>query len=260
MGDVRRVKTVARISVSPVKGFRLRHPDEVHLDTDGVPGNRRFFIVDADGQRLRGSQTPWLSLLAADYDEEAEQLTIRFPDGSVASGGAEGNGERIDSKAGTLQLEGTVVDGPWQALLTEVAGKPVRLVRADRLEDVAVAPATIVSDGSLARFADVAGVAELDARRFRMLFELSGCRAHEEDEWEGELLSIGDALVRVGTGVDRCAVTTRDPETAERDLDTLRLLADYRGRRKRDGAVIFGVYATVERPGRVRVGDAVELA
>jgi MOSC domain-containing protein len=254
------MKTVARISVSPVKGFRLHHPAEVHLDTDGVPGNRRFFIVDADGQRLRGSQTPWFSLLAADYDEDSEQLTIRFPDGGVERGGAEGNGERIVSTSGTLQLEGTVVEGPWEAPLSEVAGKPVRLVRADRLDDVAVAPATLVSDGSLARLADVAGVKDLDARRFRMLFELAGCRAHEEDEWEGELLAIGDALVRVGTGVDRCAVTTRDPETAERDLDTLRLLADYRGRRERDGAVIFGVYATVERPGRVRVGDAVDLA
>jgi len=254
------MKTVARISVAPVKGFRLHHPSEVRLDTDGVPGNRRFFVVDAEGQRLRGSQTPWFSLLAADYDEDAEQLTVRFPDGTVVSGAAAGNGERIRSTAGTLQLDGTVVEGAWEAPMSEIAGKPVRLVRADRLDDVAMAPATLVSDGSLARLADVAGVPELDARRFCMLFELAGCRAHEEDEWEGELLLVGDALVRVGTGVDRCAVTTRDPETAERDLDTLRLLADYRGRRERDGAVIFGVYATVERPGRVRVGDAVELA
>lgn len=254
------MKTVARISVSPVKGFRLRHPDQVRLEADGVPGNRRFFVVDADGQRLRGSQTPWFSLLAADYDEDAERLTVRFPDGSAASGSAEGSGERIDSKAGTLALRGAIVDGPWETPMSAVAGKPVRLARADRLDDVAVAPATLVSDGSLARLADVAGVTDLDARRFRMLFELAGCHAHEEDGWEGELLSIGDAVVRVGTGVDRCAVTTRDPETAERDLDTLRLLADYRGRRERDGAVLFGVYATVERPGRVRVGDAVELA
>ena len=51
-------------------------------------------------------------------------------------------------------------------------------------------------------------------------------------------------------------MTTRDPETGERDLDTLRLLADYRGRRESDGAVLFGVYAKVERPGCVRVGDS----
>ena len=44
-------------------------------------------------------------------------------------------------------------------------------------------------------------------------------------------------------------MTTRDPDTGERDLDTLRLLKDYRGQRESDGAVLFGVYAYVERPG-----------
>jgi uncharacterized protein YcbX len=88
-----------------------------------------------------------------------------------------------------------------------------------------------------------------------MLFELAGCRPHEEDEWEGRRFAIGEAVIRVGVGVDRCAVTTRDPDTAARDLDTLRVLADYRGRRTSDGAVLFGVYATVERPGRVGVGE-----
>ena len=142
--------------------------------------------------------------------------------------------------------------------MSALAGSPVRLVRADHLAAVANAPATLVSDGSLARFAAAAGADGVDARRFRMLFELAGCQPHEEDDWEGRCFSIGSAVVRVGAGVDRCAVTTRDPETAIRDLDTLRVLADYRGRRASDGAVLFGVYATVEAPGRVRVGDAIE--
>ena len=92
-----------------------------------------------------------------------------------------------------------------------------------------------------------------------MLFTLAGCDAHEEDTWSGKLLRVGETLLRVGGPVDRCAVTTRDPDSGERDLDTLRLLEDYRG--VRDGKhVDFGVYATVEQPGRVRVGDLVELA
>jgi len=253
------VKTVARISTSPVKGFRLRHPSEVELRVDGVPGNRRFFVIGADGERLRGSQTPWFSLLAADYDEGAEELTVRFPDGTAATGSARGDGERIHTAAGSLDLEGVIVDGPWTEPMSAVAGEPVRLVRADDLAAVAQAPATIVSDGSLGRLAAEASVDSLDSRRFRMLFELAGCRAHEEDEWQGLHVRIGGAVVRVGDEVTRCAVTTRDPDTATRDLDTLRVLADYRGRRESDGMVLFGVYAYVEQPGRVRVGDPVEL-
>ena len=59
--------------------------------------------------------------------------------------------------------------------------------------------------------------------------------------------------------VGRCVVTTRDPDTALSDLDTLKLLAGYR----REGVaepLPFGVYCDVAVPGRVRVGDAVRPA
>ncbi len=47
--------SVARISISPVKGFRLSHPEEVELGPDGVAENRRFFLIGPDGERLRSS-------------------------------------------------------------------------------------------------------------------------------------------------------------------------------------------------------------
>jgi hypothetical protein len=114
-----------------------------------------------------------------------------------------------------------------------------------------------MSEASLDRLGEeTAG--EVDGRRFRLLFTLAGYGPHEEDEWEGRLLRIGDAAVRVGGPVPRCAATTRDPDTGVRDLDTLRLIKNYRGVRNGE-AIDFGVYAEVEQPGRVRVGDPVEL-
>ena len=56
----------------------------------------------------------------------------------------------------------------------------------------------------------------------------------------------------------RCATTTRDPSTGERDLDTLRVIKEYRGLREGNN-IDFGVYGDVEKPGRVRVGDPVEF-
>jgi uncharacterized protein YcbX len=51
--------------------------------------------------------------------------------------------------------------------------------------------------------------------------------------------------------------TTRDPDTGERDLDALRLIKGYRG--LREGKHIdFGVYARVEQPGLVAIGDTAE--
>jgi uncharacterized protein YcbX len=252
------VKRVARISISPVKGFRLTHPDEVELGPDGVVENRRFFLVGPEDQRLRSSATPWPVLVQAEYDAGAERLRMRFPDGAEVEGEADALAEPIHSTAGTIDVTGRVVEGPWKAPLSALAGHPVRLVRADRVGAGLNEPVTLVSDGSLARLAREAERDEVDARRFRMLFELTGCEPHEEDTWNGRLFSIGEAVVRVGGPVDRCAVTTRDPDTGERDLDTLRLLKSYRGQRESDGAVLFGVYATVAEPGLVRVGDPVE--
>jgi uncharacterized protein YcbX len=250
------VTRVARISLSPVKGFRLSHPEEVYVGPRGVEANRRFFLVDANGQRLRSSLTVWPVCVRADYDEESERLCMHFPDGTTAEGDAVARGASIHSTSGTIDVHGRVVDGPWQEPLSELAAQPVRLARAERAGAGMNAPVTLVSDGSLARVAREAGRDSIDPRRFRMLFELEGCEAHEEDTWEGRTFAAGSAALRVGGPVDRCAVTTRDPDTGERDLDTLRLLKDYRGRRESDGAVLFGVYAYVERPGVVRVGDA----
>lgn len=250
---------VARISVSYVKGFRLNHPERVQLGPEGVVENRRFFVADESGQRLRTSTTAWPCLVSAGWDTEADRLTMRFPDGHVVEGDAAGSGEAIHSTSGGKEIAGLVVPGPWQEPLSRLAGQPVRLARSETVGIGLVRPLTLVSDGSLRRFAREAGVEQLDSRRFRMLFELAGCDEHEEDRWEGRLARLGEAAIRVEGPVDRCAATTRDPATAQRDLDSLRILRDYRGQRESDGAVLFGVYASVERPGAVRVGDALEL-
>ena len=59
----------------------------------------------------------------------------------------------------------------------------------------------------------------------------------------------------------RCAITTQDPETGERDLDTLRTILRYRGFRANDPErkIDFGVLGEVRRPGRISVGDEVTV-
>ena len=90
-----------------------------------------------------------------------------------------------------------------------------------------------------------------------MLVTLGGCRPHEEDEWVGREVRLGDVVVRVLEQVARCAATTYSPETGTRDLDTLRIIRSYRG--VRDGKNLdFGIYGEVVRPGRVAIGDPVE--
>jgi uncharacterized protein len=250
------VRRVSLISVTPVKCFALSHPDSIELTPGGVLQNRRFLLVDGDGKRLRSSLTSWPMVVRADYDVEREALRLSFPDGTEVEGSALGNGTSIDVDYHERPVVSRVVEGEWNELLSELAGHPVRIVRPDVHGLVQEAAVTLVSVASVERLAREAG-RTVDGRRFRMLFTLSGCRSHEEDEWEGRRVRIGEAVVRAGGPVDRCAMTTRDPDTGERDLDTLRLIKGYRGLSER-GTLDFGVYATIERPGQVRVGDPVE--
>jgi uncharacterized protein YcbX len=251
------MRRVSRISIAPVKGFALVHPDEVELGPDGVAGNRRFYVVEPDGTRLRSSKTDWLCRFRAEYDAAAEVLRVRLPEGREVEGSAAANGQRVRSDFNGREVEAALVDGPWTEALSAEAGKPVRLARVVRPATSYDHVVSIMSEASLDRLAEQAGQA-VDGRRFRMLLTLAGCEAHEEDGWNGRLLRVGETVLRAGGPIERCAVTTRDPDTGERDLDTLRLIKDYRG--VSDGQSIdFGVYADVVEPGRVRVGDSVEL-
>jgi uncharacterized protein len=251
------MRTVARISVTPVKGFALAHPGEVALTRDGVVGDRRFLLVNADGKRLRSSLTAWPIVVSGEYDASAERLRLHFPDGAVVEGSALGSGPPRDwDLHGGAVGRGQVVEGEWNDRLSALAGHEVRLVRPETTDGLREAPVTLISRASVERLEQEAG-GRVDARRFRMLFDLDGCAEHEEDTWDGRRVRVGEAVLRVGGPVPRCAATTRHPESGERDLDTLRLIKGYRG--VRDGqAIDFGVYAAVEEPGRVRVGDAVE--
>jgi hypothetical protein len=117
----------------------------------------------------------------------------------------------------------------------------------------------MLSDASLAELARQTSRDEVDARRFRMLISIAGCRPHEEDEWLGGRVRVGDAVVRLHEQVARCAITTQNPATGVPDFDTLREIKRYRGARDEEAKYIdFGVFGEVETPGRVRVGDPVE--
>ena len=220
------------------------------LGPRGVEENRRFILVDASGARLRSTKHAWPCTLAASYDASSERLVIRLPDGRELSGSIEPDG-KVEFDYHGMLVSGRAVDGPWTAALSELAGTEVRLVKLDDAGQVQGESVTVVSTASLDRITAEAG-AELDPRRFRMLFHVDGCEAHEEDSWLGGRIRVGDAIVRVVELVERCVVTTRDPATGERDIDTLALLKRYRG------SLDFGVRARVEQPGAVAVGDAVE--
>jgi uncharacterized protein YcbX len=250
------VPSVSLLSVTPVKALALQHPESVRLEQDGVPGNREFFLVDSSGRLFNASRHGPLMQVAADYEARngSERLTLRFPDGSEIADDIR-VGDESPTNFWGRPVRGLCVDGPFDDALTDYVGRPVRLVRtADRGGAFDVEVVTLVSEASVGELARQAGLDRLDGRRFRMLMMLAGCEPHEEDTWEGRRFRVGTATIRVGGPVPRCVITTKDPTTGLRDFDSLREIKRYRG--LRDGKKVdFGVYATVEEPGVVSVGD-----
>jgi uncharacterized protein YcbX len=253
------VASVAWLHVAPVKGLALVERDEIALGPDGVEENRRFCLVDADGRRYGALRDGRLQAVRPRWDPDGRVLALAFPDGSVVE-----DELRLDGGGDTDLYDRRVpvrfVAGPWGAALSAYAGRPLRLVLADRPNgsvDRERGPVTLVSRASVDELARKAGVRSVDPRRFRMLIGLDGCAAHEEDEWIGRSVQIGEAVVRPLEQVARCAITTQDPGTGTVDFDTLRELIGYRG--LRDGRhADMGVYGEVVQPGHVRVGDRVE--
>ncbi len=248
---------VSRLSVTPVKGLGLLHPDEIVLERSGVADNRRFFLIGPTGRLFSGIDHGPLVQIRPRYDGERDFLSLTFPDGSVVEGEIV-LGEPVETEFYGRPVAGRLVAGQWAKALSSYSGKELRLVRADRPGDACdVHVVTLLSEESVAELAGRAGRAAVDGRRFRMLVGLAGGAPHEEDTWAGREVQVGAALVHVLGPVPRCATTTRDPSTGVRDLDTLRVIKEYRGLREGKD-VDFGVYADVVAPGRVRVGDPVE--
>jgi MOSC domain-containing protein len=246
----------ARFSIAPVRSLGLEHPETIDLTEVGVVEDRRFFLADDANRLVDRLIVGQLVQIATHTDAGATRLRMSFPDGTVIDDAVE-VGEPIETPIHGRTGVGHVVDGPWAAALSTFAGRTIQLIRCDRPAGTRTGnPTSLITDGSVAELAGHAGVDHVDARRFRMLIELGGGAAREEDTWIGRRIAIGDAILAVTKPDARCAITTQDPDTGVRDLDTLRTIIAYRGLREGKHADL-GVLADVVQPGRVRLGDVV---
>ena len=250
--------TVSRLSIAPVKGLALEHRDEIELTEQGVREDRRFFLVDETGRLVDGLLAGRMVQVAAHIDPDATHLRMTFPDGEVIEDDVRVGDPVITRMYGRTVL-GHIVFGSWAEGLEQYAGRRLYLIRTNSPGGTREKhPATLITDGSLDLLGQHLGGVPVDGRRFRMLIELEGGAAHEEDTWIGRRIELGETRMLISKQVARCAITTQDPDTGVRDLDTLRTIISYRGLRDHEN-VDFGVYGEVERPGRIRLGDSVQV-
>lgn len=239
---------IAALRHSPVKSMGLAEVESLELGMDGAVDDRRFFLLGDDDRVVNSNRAPTQCLVEARFADGA--LALTFPDGRTVAGEPEDRGTVSVGWEAGLTLDAIVVDGPWAEPLSEFVGERVRLARIpEGRGGYSVYGISLIGRPSI----DALGLGPLDPRRFRMLIETDGGVPFEEDAWVGHDVRIGEALVRIIETCPRCAVTTRDPATGERDVDALRAMIDAKG------VADLGIYGEVVEPGTIRVGDAVAV-
>ncbi|NEE02100.1 MOSC domain-containing protein [Phytoactinopolyspora halotolerans] len=270
---------ITQLNIYPVKSTRGREVDDAVVEPWGLAGDRRWMVVDGEGDVLTARILPRLLTVRATPLGEG-RLRLDGPHAEPLEVDGTQADERVTVQVWRSRVEAmrpsTDADG-WFGKLLE---RDVRLVwlddprrrpvdpeygrDEDRVSFADAYPLLLASTGSLQQLNDwiVEGALErgeavpepLPMRRFRPNVVVDSEEPFAEDGWTR--VRLGGLDFRVVKPCDRCVLTTIDPETLEKGKEPLRTLARHR---RWDQKVWFGVNIIPDQTGRLRVGDPATL-
>lgn len=270
------------LNIYPVKALRGTALAASDVAIWGLDHDRRWMVVRPDGRFLTQREIPAMARIGAHASVGQASVGAASAGALTLAVDVDGRGPlRVPVPAATAERRQVQVwrdqlpaldAGPDAAAwLSDVLGLPCGLVYLDDPWARPVDPAYALP-GDRAPFSDgfpvlLACTASLDAlnaalpsaidmSRFRPNIVVSGTAAWEEDRWRR--IRIGGITFRVAKPCARCVVTTVDQRTGLRPdkSEPLRTL----GRIRRTAAgVMFGQNLIPDGPGRIAVGDAIEI-
>ncbi|WP_346434384.1 MOSC domain-containing protein, partial [Candidatus Protofrankia californiensis] len=247
----------------PIKGLSAEPLDAVTLSAgEGVPMDRVYALArpetvfdDAHPQPL-----PKTRFLMLAKDEELARVVSRY---DVASGllTLEHPAGRLIADLGSAQDRAAVEDYFATLLADTLEGDRPRLVTGSdghRFTDVAVVSTEMMRAVSIINMASVRDLQErlgthVHHLRFRANIYVDDVDAWSELDWVGREIHLGKVRAEVLVPTARCAATTVNPRTGERDIRIPKeLQAHY-------GHINCGVYVAIRSDGMIRTGDSVTL-
>ena len=190
----------------------------------------------------RGAKAPSLMAIKAKLDEAAQTLTLSHPNRKDFT--FQPDDER--------QLSGFLA---WvKPLMPTGRAQSARIIRVPERgsTDTDYPSISINSHASLRRLSESMGV-PLSPLRWRGNIWLDGLEPWAEHNWIDQSFRIGTVIFEGVEPVVRCLATTANPETGERDADTLGALNDGWNHQN------FGLYARVIQSGEISIEDKLEL-
>lgn len=270
-----KIAALRRYPVKSLLGETLR---ETVIGERGLPGDRRFALVDAETGLVASAKQPrlWRALLTASavLDEDGDGVRITTPDGTTVAGPS----AELDAALSELvkrEVRLTDVPPPGAQLHRSVPEEVLELgVEAEVDATVTTlgailpgtffdfAPVHVITTGTIAAIGGHSPRGTVEVDRYRPNLVLDTRIGFVEDDWVGRTIVAGEARLKVLLPSPRCAVPTLAHGDLPADRDALRVLAAHHRVTIPDFGTFptAGVYAVVEQPGAVAVGDAVEVS
>jgi hypothetical protein len=227
---------VSEIRRFPIKSLLGERLDTVAVDGRGLAGDRLWAVRDADGKFGSGKNTRRFRRIPGLFDLrgrliDSAHAEVELPDGRRY---------RDDDSAG-------------HAAVSQHLGRDVTITREADVLHHDEGPVSVITTARLRHVSSLLG-APVEALRFRanLLIDADG-REPVEDGWLERALSVGpDLILRVRRRLTRCVMIDMAQDEVPEHGRILRTLSEHND-------LMFGVWATVERPGVVAVGDEARL-
>ena len=244
--------TLACLHRYPVKGLSEQPLDRVDLTPgEGLPHDRRFAITHGASlfDPAKPEWQPKRQFLMLMANVRLAQLDTAFdPDTGVLK--IRRDGKQVASGNLTTSIGRELINQFFAAFMErEMPGVP-KIVEAPDVSFTDT-PDKLVSIINLASVTDLERVTRrpVDPVRFRGNLLIDGADPWQEFDWVGRDITIGDARLHVIERIGRCAATTVNPKTGERDINIPKMLANGFGHTD------CGVYARVIEGGTIAVGQ-----
>lgn len=267
--------TVESLWVYPIKSCQGVAVDAVGLTAGGFETDRRMMLVDSEGRFVTQRECHALSRVKLRVPDGYSFRELRWvlsfegkPDFGFALPDA-ASGIEVPVSIWRHSMEATEVLGGVSEWFSDVLGQNVRLIVVpdQRLRRVNPAygrdedrvgfadgyPALVMGRASVEDLSQRAGV-ELRMERFRPNIVLAGLLPYEEDELK--CFRTPNATFYGVKPCDRCVITTIDPTDQSRSKEPLKTLSTFR---RRGGEVFLGMNLVFDVPGKVCVGDPIEV-
>ncbi len=223
---------VVRLWRYPIKSMAGEQVDQFTIDSRGVRGDRSYAVITEAGKLGSGKNTRrmgrvdgLLRLTATCASDGVPVVTL--PDGSSI---------RVDDPEAARRISDCVDQQVSVAVESDVS-------------HFDTAPIHLVSEASIAWLAQRTPGVVTDERRLRpnIVIAMDG-DALAEEAFVGATIRVGDVGLRVFKRTERCVMTGMAQVGLAEAPTALRSIAQ-------DNESFLGIYAEVETPGDVRVGD-----